>query len=148
MPQQRFGCGHIFIRLDPRGSGDFPAPLGDAHFYALHQLRFKFLDDAVDGRLRLREAEFGVFVHDIEHRAEGCERRGDGFVPAPHPVHVNVRVTGKDQLVFFRSRSERSEDFFRACARGLGQRAGFIHLIGEIVERRVYFTVKTVILRT
>ena len=134
VPQQRFRVRHVLVGLDPRGGRDLPAALVDAGLDAVVQLRRVFVDDLIAGRLGLAEAEVRVFVHDVQHGREGGDGGGDGLRPRPHPVHVDVRVSGEDELVRLRVVPEGQEHFLRLVADGPDERAVAFHGLREEIE--------------
>ena len=129
--QQGFGGGHILVRLHPLGCRDLPAALGDPGLDLLHQLGVILLHHLVDGSLGLGEAEGGVLLHQVQHRPEGGQGGGDGFGIGPHPVHVQVGVTGQDQLVFLRRLLQGQQKLLGPAADGTGQGPLPCHFGGE-----------------
>ena len=123
--REGLGAGHVRVVLDPVRSGDFPTPLLHVAGDFRKHLGGEFLDDGVDARLRLREAEFGELVQEREHGAERVEGRHDRLWPTPHPVHVNVGVAHAMDFVLLGGGGEGLESLLHIGAYRLGRRAGF-----------------------
>jgi len=84
----------ILAALHPLAGRGLPAALLYALADSLKQLRRVLLHGVIDGRLALGKVEARELVHQAVHGAEGVMGDGHGLGPAPHPVHVNVRVPG------------------------------------------------------
>ena len=71
MSAERLTVGHILITLDPRGGSQLPPPLLDSLLDFLQLGGVVLLHDRVDGCLRLGLRTLGVFLHQVQHGAEG-----------------------------------------------------------------------------
>ena len=133
--QQGLACGHVLVRLHPGSGGDFPAALGDALLDFLHHIRVILFHDFVHRALGLGIFEFRVLVHDVQHGAEGGQRRRHGLVEAPHPVHVDMGMGGQDELVALGLLRHGRQDSLRRLAVLIGQHALCAHLPQQEIQR-------------
>ena len=135
MPQHGFGIGHIMVGLHPRGRGAFPAAFPNTPPDLLHHVRVVFFHDLIDRRLRLGKMKVRIFFHQGQHGAEGSQRGGHRLRVAPHPVHVDVGVSGQDQLVAFRLLMKRLKQLLRLLTDGVAQYTFFFHGLEQHVQR-------------
>ena len=142
--QKRFGGRHIFVRFHPSGGGHFPAAFPDALLDFPHHFRVVFFHNAVYAGLRLGEVEERVFPHQIQHGAERGQRRAHGFVPGPHPVHVDVRVRGAEDFIFLGGAGDGQKRVFRLHGRLAGNGAlglqRVFHNAQALIDQRVEFS--------
>ncbi len=79
--------------------------------------------------------EVRIFFHQGQHGAEGSQRGGHRLRIAPHPVHVDVGVSGQDQLVAFRLLMKRLKQLLRLLTDGVAQYTFFFHGLEQHVQR-------------
>ena len=137
MAGQRFAVRHVLIGLDPRRRRNLPAPLVHTALDLLKHIGRVALHDSVYRRLRLRKLEIRIFVHEVQHRAEGIDDDRRGLLIAPHPVHVYVRVGNAVYSVCFRRLRKVGKLRLRLLRRRRRQRGVGLYRRNELVRYRL-----------
>ena len=109
LPRHRLAARHVLVGLDPLGCGHLPLSAPYPLPYLGQERRGEALDYLVYRGLRLGEGESGIIAHEPEHRPHRVDGQRGGLVVAPHPVHVDVSVSGEDLGVVLRDGAERGE---------------------------------------